>query len=237
MSDKKKYSSVDEVYKKLKSYLKTTVFDEGEKIPSERQIAEDLSVNRTTLRAAMHKLVEDGFLERKIGSGTFVKVTTEMIKNIDNALADYSPSELIEIRIMLEPQLALIAAANAQSRDIGLLKELSEISGNGTSVIEESDIDFNEHLAKMSGNGLLQRMYLDISTVRRNIKSKKSAENSAKSISFTDAERWSMHQNNVIRALENHLAKAAEEAVKNKLADLLLNQFFAIRNTDLIGKK
>lgn len=237
MSDKKKYSSVDEVYKKLKSYLKTTVFDEGEKIPSERQIAEDLSVNRTTLRAAMHKLVEDGFLERKIGSGTFVKVTTEMIKNIDNALADYSPSELIEIRIMLEPQLALIAAANAQSQDIGLLKELSAISDKESSIIEESDIDFNEHLAKMSGNGLLQRMYLDISTVRRNIKSKKSAENPVKSISFTDAERWGMHQNNVIRALENHLAKAAEEAVKNKLADLLLNQFFAIRNTDLISKK
>ncbi len=187
----------------------------------------------------MHKMVENGVLERKLGSGTFTKLTSVSIRKVESEIANYSPTELIEIRIMLEPQIALMAAANASVRDIDLLKEISEIEKDEQSeIIENNDIDFNEHLAKISGNGLLQRLYLDVSTVRRkltkteNIKkleSNKKPKIIANNLSFNDAERWLAHQDKVIKALENHLAKAAEEAVKQKLADLLFNQFYVVR--------
>ncbi len=239
---KKKYSNVDEVYKRLQSYLASSPYAEGERIPPEREIAESLNVNRTTLRAAMHKLVESGYLERRIGAGTFTKVTTTLLKNIDNQLGNFKPSELVEIRIMLEPQIAMMAATNASLRDIDLLKEISEVESDEEALkIESSDIDFNEHLAKISGNGLLQRLYNDVSTVRRKLKPEissdtnqlQTSEKNNKAISYTDAERWLMHQQKVIQALENHLAKAAEEAVRNKLADLLFNQFSVIKRADI----
>ncbi len=230
---KKKYSSVEEVYKKLQSYLAESIFNEGEKIPPEREIAKILDVNRTTLRTAMHKMVETGYLERKIGAGTITKVTTTILKNIDNHISNYSPSELIEIRIMLEPQIAMMAAANARVRDIDLLREISEIEADEKALkIESNDIDFNEHLAKISGNGLLQRLYLDVSTVRKKLKPE--IKTPAITTSYTDAERWQIHQNKVISALENHLAKAAEEAVRNKLADLLFNEFSVIKKVEHI---
>lgn len=236
---KKKYSNVDEVYKSLQSYLANSPYAEGERIPPEREIAESLNVNRTTLRAAMHKMVENGYLERRIGAGTFTKVTTTILKNIDNHLGNYKPSELVEIRIMLEPQIAMMAAANAEARDINLLKEISEIEADEKALkIESNDIDFNEHLAKISGNGLLERLYNDVCTVRRKLKPEPGIDsnpkiNESNTISYTDAERWLMHQQKVIHALENHLAKAAEEAVRNKLADLLFNQFSIIKRADL----
>ena len=46
----------------------------GERLPSERDLAEQFEVSRMTLRQAVSLLVEEGVLERRVGSGTFVPV-------------------------------------------------------------------------------------------------------------------------------------------------------------------
>src|ERR671921_2245597 len=45
----------------------------GRAIPSERQLSVDLGVSRLTVRAALDELVREGYLERRRGSGTFVR--------------------------------------------------------------------------------------------------------------------------------------------------------------------
>ena len=52
----------------------------GEAIPSERKMAEMYGVNRMTVKRAVSKLVEKGYLERKPGSGTYVAI--EIIKRL-----------------------------------------------------------------------------------------------------------------------------------------------------------
>ena len=47
----------------------------GERLPSERDLAEEFAVSRMTLRQAISLLVEEGVLERRVGSGTFVSST------------------------------------------------------------------------------------------------------------------------------------------------------------------
>ena len=47
----------------------------GERLPSERDLAEQFAVSRMTLRQAISLLVEEGVLERRVGSGTFVSST------------------------------------------------------------------------------------------------------------------------------------------------------------------
>ena len=44
----------------------------GERIPSERQLSQDFDVSRMTLRQAIQTLVDEGILQRQVGSGTYV---------------------------------------------------------------------------------------------------------------------------------------------------------------------
>lgn len=56
----------------LRERVDTQVFGFGEKIPSEAELCEKYEVSRITVRRAIDELVEEGYLERKQGKGTFV---------------------------------------------------------------------------------------------------------------------------------------------------------------------
>lgn len=64
------------VYIKIHNQLRENIEDGkwkiGEKIPAERELAGQFSVSRMTLRQAIQELVDEGILERQVGSGTFV---------------------------------------------------------------------------------------------------------------------------------------------------------------------
>ena len=59
---------------RLKRILTNTVGAIGERLPSERDLAEQFAVSRMTLRQAVSLLVEEGVLERRVGSGTLFLV-------------------------------------------------------------------------------------------------------------------------------------------------------------------
>lgn len=61
-----------EIHNQMREWITTGKWKDGEKIPSERQLAEEFDVSRMTARQAVNTLVADGILERRIGSGTFV---------------------------------------------------------------------------------------------------------------------------------------------------------------------
>ncbi|WP_027825121.1 GntR family transcriptional regulator [Lactobacillus psittaci] len=60
------------IHNKIKRDIENQVYHVGEKIPSERQLAENFNVSRMTLRQAIKTLEDEGILERRLGSGTFV---------------------------------------------------------------------------------------------------------------------------------------------------------------------
>ena len=61
--------------------IENGVYQQGEKIPSEKRLCERYSISRITVRHALQSLVDQGILERVQGKGTFVtkRVTTRMI--------------------------------------------------------------------------------------------------------------------------------------------------------------
>src|SRR5699024_3526297 len=61
-----------QIHNQIKKDIEAGKWKIGEKIPSERELAENFSVSRMTLRQAIQTLVDEGILEREIGSGTFV---------------------------------------------------------------------------------------------------------------------------------------------------------------------
>ena len=65
------------LYYQLKEQIKQNILDgeysEGDLIPSEREFSDSYELSSTTIRRALNDLVQENFLERKAGKGTFVR--------------------------------------------------------------------------------------------------------------------------------------------------------------------
>lgn len=68
----KKVSLVDEAYKRIKEYLLSGDFSEGQKIPSENQLCKELSVSRVVIREALSKLRSNRLIVTYQGKGSFL---------------------------------------------------------------------------------------------------------------------------------------------------------------------
>ena len=64
-----------QIHNQIKKEIDEEVWQIGQRLPSERDLAETFQVSRMTLRQAITLLVEEGVLERRVGSGTFVAST------------------------------------------------------------------------------------------------------------------------------------------------------------------
>ena len=60
------------IHDAIKKEIDGGVWEIGQRLPSERDLADDYEVSRMTLRQAITLLVEEGILERRVGSGTYV---------------------------------------------------------------------------------------------------------------------------------------------------------------------
>lgn len=61
-----------QIHNKIKKDIENRRWAIGERIPAERQLSEDFNVSRMTLRQAIKTLEDEGILERRLGSGTYV---------------------------------------------------------------------------------------------------------------------------------------------------------------------
>ncbi|MDO4912884.1 MAG: GntR family transcriptional regulator [Lactobacillus sp.] len=95
------------IHNAIKKDIEKQVYTVGQRIPAERQLAEKFGVSRMTLRQAIKTLEEEGFLERRLGSGTYVasqKVREKMsgvmsFTEIMRANGQVPSSKLISYRI------------------------------------------------------------------------------------------------------------------------------------------
>lgn len=108
----------------LKEYILATPVNVGDKIPTEFELADMFGVGRSTIREAVRGLVTKGMLEVRRGSGTYV-ISTQTLDEDPLSLSRYTDKyelalELLDVRLMLEPEIAALAALN-----IGTPKKLS----------------------------------------------------------------------------------------------------------------
>ena len=105
------------IYLQVKAYIldkiKTGYYKTGDKLPTERQLSEDLGISRNTVSAAYKELLLEGALEARQGRGTFVR---EQTADIVAAGADVAGSRL-------ERALKVIDAAMAQVVELGFTVE------------------------------------------------------------------------------------------------------------------
>ena len=143
-------------------------FQPGDKLPNEIDLALELGVSRTTLREAENNLAAQGILERRRGKGTFVaenkKLTDDMgfddLNYIHTRLAD-----LYELRMMMEPPMAGLAAVKATDEEIDFIASCGskiEEQGIDSEKIMEYNRQFHNAIAKATHNEFLIRLFDNI---------------------------------------------------------------------------
>jgi DNA-binding FadR family transcriptional regulator len=106
-------------------------FASGERLPSERDLAEHLQVSRASVREALIALELEGYVEVRVGTGVFVThaqsgVTPEpkgITPSHENAGNDIGPFDLLETRLLLEPECAALAAQVGLPAQIAAVEE------------------------------------------------------------------------------------------------------------------
>jgi DNA-binding FadR family transcriptional regulator len=140
-----------------------------DRLPAERNLAEEFGVSRGTIRSVLQILEKQHLVTRQIGSGTYVLHREST--NQQEIASITSPIEMVEVRIAIEPQLVRLAIANASLRDLEELHDAlrqCEACDGDSEAFARADTAFHMTLALCSKNKLMYWVYDRISEVRRN---------------------------------------------------------------------
>lgn len=151
-----------EVLDQLRSLLQSGTFVPGSKLPSERALAVQLGVGRPALREAIKALSILDLLESRRGAGTFVKeqagVSAQWPQKPDLEGTHFELLELLEVRKMLEPRAAWLAAARAMQndlREIESARRALEAAGDDWQRIVDLDLELHAAIIRAAGNAVL----------------------------------------------------------------------------------
>jgi DNA-binding FadR family transcriptional regulator len=154
----------------LRRRIGAQALSEGARLPTERQLAEEMGVGRRAVRRALEVLEAEGLIWRRQGKGTFAGAPPDDAPSIAAALvARTNPEEVMEARLSIEPQLARLAAFRATQDDVGHLRALAaRIAGSGDADARELwDGALHRLIARIARNRLLLGVFDILDEVRR----------------------------------------------------------------------
>jgi DNA-binding FadR family transcriptional regulator len=137
----------------------------GERLPPERELAEQFGVSRVTVRDALRALEAMGLIEVRVGArgGAFVTVPTGSI--VGQTMSDMmmmsavTPEDIVEARLVVELGTVTLACARATDEDIAALRELANRSSaalKAKTYTRELSWDFHALVAQAAHNGAIE---------------------------------------------------------------------------------
>lgn len=118
------------IQKEILEYIQENKLGIGDKLPNEFELAMLFNVGRSTIRESISMLNSQGILEVRRGAGTFIINTETTINDplgLKNIQDDYKMVlDLVDIRLMVEPEIAALAARNITEEGIKELVEQCE---------------------------------------------------------------------------------------------------------------
>ena len=164
----------EDIVQEFSSLIRQGVLKPGERLPSERVLADQLQVSRSSVREALRSLELQGLVISKRGSGTFIN--TDNLESMVALLASTLTSgadtlkHIFEMRHMLEPQIAALAAQRANKQEVAELEsileeQVKEIADGGTGV--DSDTAFHFAMASATHNSALVKVVSAVEDILR----------------------------------------------------------------------
>lgn len=157
------------VFERVAEQIERRILDgelrSGDRLPTERDLAEQFHVSRTAVREAMKILAQRGLVDMRPGRGTIVidGAHQAMQHSIGLAmklkLGEVGGSDnLVEVRAILETEIAALAAARATEKEILAMREAIRVmdeSLNDADAYIAADNQFHEALAQATQNVLI----------------------------------------------------------------------------------
>lgn len=140
------------------------------RLPPERELAQSLGVTRAGLRAGLDHLEAEGVLWRHVGKGTFFGRRPEEMSaaSLLELHKIISPQNLLEVRMLLEPQIVALAAIRTSGAELDELEGYSERTRAAQTVTEYENWDdkFHRCLVAMAKNALLEKIFEFMDSVK-----------------------------------------------------------------------
>ena len=208
------------IISEIKLLINKKNLEPGEKLPSERLLAERIGVTRGSIRNAIQKLEYYGLLKSMPQSGTFISNLGRAALNgmIDQILNLPEPDfkSLVETRIFLEIKSVRFAAARHTSEDLKHIEQALENYRSKTLAGEESveeDLLFHLAIAQASHNPSLNQLMLSITPQI-----------------ITDFEKYHVCKSDMaLNAIKEH--EAIVDAIRTKdpdQAELMIKEHFSV---------
>ena len=158
-AEKATWTLAKQVSEKLMEYIGERKLEPGDRLGTELEIAETMNVSRSTVREAIKILVSRNILEVRQGSGTYISGQRGIVEDPLGLRLIHDRFkltwDLLEFRMMIEPQIAYLAARNAQPEQIRELEQLCEQMEQMDAENRERswpDTRFHICIAEASGN-------------------------------------------------------------------------------------
>lgn len=150
----------NEALMRLRAFVEEAALSGNTQLPPEPKLAELLDLSRGRLRTLLKKLENEGMIWRHVGRGTFVGPRGIDVAN-PSWLEGISLGDIMDARVVLEPQLAAQAAINARPADIAALHHCMAEMQNSPSYLHWKRHDERLHrlVAEATHNSLLLLLY------------------------------------------------------------------------------
>jgi GntR family transcriptional regulator, transcriptional repressor for pyruvate dehydrogenase complex len=161
----KKARLYEEIIKQIKDLIQSGELKPGQKLPTERELVLQLNVSRTAIREALRSLEMMGFVESKVGEGTYIRQVT-----MDNVIQPFSGIllqnrkliiELIDVRLLLEAEIARLAAQRINNEKAAAIEnavKLMEIEVKNGDIGLNGDNAFHVAIADAAENTAMSKI-------------------------------------------------------------------------------
>jgi GntR family transcriptional repressor for pyruvate dehydrogenase complex len=155
----------EEVVTQIHELIREGKLKAGDQLPSERELSETFKVSRTSVREALRALETKGLIISRTGTGNFVAdlPVESLVAPLAKLLIEEKTAlvDIFELRKLIEPHIAALAAERATAQDIDRLKKLldeqrQQIERGETGV--DADTQFHFAIGRATQNQALEKL-------------------------------------------------------------------------------
>lgn len=208
----------EQIVQQIEDSVLKGALKEGDQLPPERELAHQFGVSRTAVREAVKALREKGLVEAYPGRGTFITNGTShsIRQTLDRMIKIGQPegtANLTEVREILEPEIAALAASRADEENIAAMREAIAVMDNARQDPDEfieADLDFHLALGEAAANPLILSLIDSIVGLLR--------EQRLRTF-YVDGgpERGQYHHKRILEAIEHRDSQGARETMRAHL--------------------
>ncbi len=207
------------------------VWPPGAKLPTERVLERQFGVSRNTLRKSLKRLENQGKITREVGRGSFVteaatsgELPAGNPRDLAHRIQGASPVEVMEVRLMIEPLAAELAAMRATAEDLRRMDDCLDHCDKAGDIAEFEHWDGMLHLTIVAAakNGMLSALYEAINDLRRHAEWRRLKE---RSVTPERRGLYGDQHRRIVQLLKDRDAEGARAELHSHLMKVRANLF------------